>query len=587
MAPRHDLIQTIRHVALHLDSAERTDADLLGAFVAQNEGAAFEALVRRHGPMVLGVCRRVLGNEADVEDAFQATFLVLICKAAAIVPRALVGNWLYGVARNTALKAKAMNRKRRVKEREAADRPRPEGVAEGTDQRQALLDEELGRLPECYRAVLVLCDLEGRTRKEAARLFDVPEGTVAGRLARARALLAERLARRGLAVSVGALAVLLSESASANVAPVLVRSLIQAAASGTLRGAVTAGVVSARVAALAEGVMQTMFLTRTKVLMALLLATALLGGSAGLLVPHGSAEPAREGASTKDEPKAPDKKVARKKEALPPAEKKALDALTKAFALKAGEDVKCVRPPYPGARNEWFREANKRRVMVVGTDDPPSAMVFRFRKTGELQNWGLTLSPGGYSLTGLLMALVGTAPEEMEGDRALIEAKVEADFIVREVAPATKVVEQLGAILRKELDWQGKLAFRDVERMVYVASGTYRFVPVKGRPANRIEVYTKDLSDPRFGGGGSGNMVELLQGVGQFIGKRIVVGKIEGAPKDRISWHYNHPDKDFTPAEWDEAHDPKTVLKRVAEQTGLTFKEEKRRVRVLFVERKE
>src|SRR5207247_2483170 len=119
---------------------------------------SFETLLRRHAPMVFGVCRRVLRNDADAEDAFQATFLVLVRKAATIRPRGLVGNWLYGVARNTALKAKAMNERRRAKERGAAapacgSTPREEEV-------HLFVDEELQALPDKYRAVIVLCDLE-------------------------------------------------------------------------------------------------------------------------------------------------------------------------------------------------------------------------------------------------------------------------------------------------------------------------------------------------------------------------------------------------------------------------------------------
>src|SRR6202035_4552890 len=102
----------------------------------------------RHGPMVLGVCRRVLRNEADAEDAFQATFLVLVRKAASIVPRGMVGNWLYGVAHNTARKAKAMNSKRRAREREAGARPRPEAAPQDWQQQQELLDQELQALPD-------------------------------------------------------------------------------------------------------------------------------------------------------------------------------------------------------------------------------------------------------------------------------------------------------------------------------------------------------------------------------------------------------------------------------------------------------
>src|SRR5262249_34190816 len=155
--PLNRVLQHLREVALFRDGAGRTDGELLELYVSRRDEAAFEALVRRHGPMVLGVCRRILRHEADADDAFQATFLVLVRKAGSLRARGLVGNWLYGVAHNTALKAKAMNRTRRQKEREAGTVAKREAVEEVWVQVQALLDAELSRLPDRYRVPIVLC----------------------------------------------------------------------------------------------------------------------------------------------------------------------------------------------------------------------------------------------------------------------------------------------------------------------------------------------------------------------------------------------------------------------------------------------
>jgi RNA polymerase sigma factor (sigma-70 family) len=226
--------------------------------------------------MVWAVCRRVLRNEADAEDAFQATFLVLVRKAACIVPRAMVGNWLYGVAHNTALKAKAMNRKRREKERQAGTMPRPDGADEGLQKLRARLDVELSRLPDKYRAPVVLCDLEGKTRKEAARQLGWAEGTVAGRLARARAMLAGRLSGHGPVLSGGALAAALAQDAAGASLPApLVISTIRATALFATHQALTTGALPAKVVALTEGVLKTMFLTKLKTVTTVLLAVAL------------------------------------------------------------------------------------------------------------------------------------------------------------------------------------------------------------------------------------------------------------------------------------------------------------------------
>ncbi len=273
------VIQHLRRTAVGRDSAGPADAELLDCYLARRDEGAFEALVRRHGPMVLGVCRRILRNEADAEDAFQATFLILVRKAGNIRPRGMVSNWLYGVAHNTALKAKAMIHKRRTKEREAGKVTKPEAAKEVWSQVQTLVDEELGRLPDKYRVPIVLCDLEGKTIKEAARHLDWPQGTVATRLSRGRALLAKRLCKHGPTLSVGPLAAVLSQAAaSARVPPPLVASTVKAASLYAAGKAVTTGVVSATVAALTEGVLTSMLLTKLKIAMAALLVIALIGG---------------------------------------------------------------------------------------------------------------------------------------------------------------------------------------------------------------------------------------------------------------------------------------------------------------------
>ncbi|HJZ91570.1 MAG TPA: sigma-70 family RNA polymerase sigma factor [Gemmataceae bacterium] len=277
------ILGPLRAVALAQDGHGLTDGELLERYVNRRDEAAFTALVRRHGPMVLGVCRRVLRHEADAEDAFQATFLVLVRKAGCLRDRGLVGNWLYGVAHNTALKAKAMNRKRRTKELEAAAMPKREAVEQVWEQLQALLDAELNRLPDQYRAPIVLCELEGKTIKEAARHLGWPQGTVATRLFRGRARLARRLARHGLAMSPGALAAALSNgSAAVAVPPNLVQATIESA-----RVFAAGGALSSKVVGLTNWVVNGMFLTKLKAVTVSLVTVALLGGVG--LVSYGAA----------------------------------------------------------------------------------------------------------------------------------------------------------------------------------------------------------------------------------------------------------------------------------------------------------
>jgi RNA polymerase sigma factor (sigma-70 family) len=283
----HWVIQHLRKAALLREGAERTDGQLLEGFVSRRETAALEVLVQRHAPMVWGVCRRIVENHHDAEDAFQATFLVLVRKAAAIMPRRMVANWLYGVARQTALKARATRAKRQARERQVANMPEPEAV-ERQDLWPALrplLDEELSRLPDKYRVAIVLCDLEGKTRKEAARQLGVPDGTLAARLARARTMLAKRLARHGLAVSGGMLAPVLAQKGGSAAAPASVMtSTIKAVASVAAGQTAVTGLVSAQVVALTEGVLRTMLLTKLKVKAAVLLVLGIAFCGIGSLI---------------------------------------------------------------------------------------------------------------------------------------------------------------------------------------------------------------------------------------------------------------------------------------------------------------
>jgi len=208
-----------------------SDGQLLEWFVSQREEGAFAALVRRHGPMVLSVCRRVLRNSHDAEDAFQATFLVLAEKAPRLRQPELLANWLYGVAYRTALHARQRASRRSEREREAATLPvlNNDPEIESRELRQ-VLDEELQGLPEKYRAPLVLCYLEGMTNEEAARLLGWPSGSMSYRLARGRELLRERLESRLAGLSILLPAIWLAEHLQpAVVSPLLATTTVQAA----------------------------------------------------------------------------------------------------------------------------------------------------------------------------------------------------------------------------------------------------------------------------------------------------------------------------------------------------------------------
>jgi RNA polymerase sigma factor (sigma-70 family) len=276
------VVRHLRQGAMQQAAAAVRDGELLEAYISRKDEAAFEALVRRHGAMVLGVCQRILRNNADAEDAFQATFLVLVRKARSIRSRGAIANWLYGVAHHTALKARIMNRRRRSKELAARTVSRPQVAEEVRQQLQALLDSELAALRDNYRIPIVLCDLEGKTIKEAAAHLGWPPGTVATRLRRGRSLLARRLSKHGLPLSGTTLLGMLSAGVGHTaVPPALLGATLRAAGMLGAGKALRAGGVSTQVATLTEGVMKAMLLSKLKSTSALVLILALLGMGAG------------------------------------------------------------------------------------------------------------------------------------------------------------------------------------------------------------------------------------------------------------------------------------------------------------------
>jgi RNA polymerase sigma factor (sigma-70 family) len=283
------VLRNLRRALGRAEAAGVSDAELLERFVAHRDESAFELLVWRHERLVSGVCRRVLGNVHDAEDAFQAAFLVLARKAASIGRGQALASWLYQVAVRIALRARAAAAARAGRERQGVDLSAipatDEAAVEGRDL-ALVLDEEVGRLPEQYRGLVVLCCLEGRTYGQAARQLGCSLGTVSTRLTRAREILRGRLERRGVALGAAALAAVLGERA---VSAALVQQTARAAALGAPDSA-----VSPAVAALTKGALNAMRMTKLKVAAALLLTVCLFGGGAALFPPR-SEPPARAG----------------------------------------------------------------------------------------------------------------------------------------------------------------------------------------------------------------------------------------------------------------------------------------------------
>ncbi len=280
-----------------------SESQLLERFLTDRDKAAFEAILLRHGGMVLGVCRRVLHNPHDVDDAFQATFLVLVEKARSIRDREVLGVWLHGVARRVAVRAKVNSRRRKAQERsgtEGTDVEDARGDHAEVNELRSVIDDEVERLPHRYRAPLVLCDIEGQTHEQAAAQLRCPVGTIKSRLSRGRERLRSRLIRRGVAPSAGLLAsTLAAESASAMPTSLLNHTLI-AATHDTLGQAATAGVISAEAFALAKGAIRSMGFFKLKVAAFAVLVLGLTAAGARTFIHKTTDSPDRKGANNNE-----------------------------------------------------------------------------------------------------------------------------------------------------------------------------------------------------------------------------------------------------------------------------------------------
>jgi RNA polymerase sigma factor (sigma-70 family) len=306
MAPSHPnpFLHHVRHLIGMDPAAGLSDGQLLERFLAERDETAVEALVRRHGPLVFGVCRRVLGNAHAAEDAFQATFLVLMRKAPALRYHEPLGGWLYRVAYRLALRARANEARRRHCETQAArSQPPTEDRTRGPSDLVVALEEELQRLPARYRAPLVLCYLEGKTNEQAAAILGCPAGSMSARLSQARQRLRTCLTRRGFtAPAAGITTALATAGAQAAVPLPLLDNTARAAVRFARAEAGSIGFVSTQAVTLARGACHAMFVHKLKIAAAVLLTAAMLGTGATLLLRAApQADPAAQAAPPNDD----------------------------------------------------------------------------------------------------------------------------------------------------------------------------------------------------------------------------------------------------------------------------------------------
>jgi RNA polymerase sigma factor (sigma-70 family) len=291
--------------------AATTDAQLLAEYASGARPEAFEELLQRHGRLVYGVCRRILGNAHDAEDAFQATFLVLARKAGSVRWQASAAGWLYRAACQTARQARTHAQRQRQREHKVAAMTREanQSLPEPADW-QPLLHAELKCLPDRYRLPLLLCYLEGHSTEEAARLLSCPVGTLKVRLLRGRERLRSRLERRGLTLSAAALAIGLQQAAAEAAVPAALLSTSFQAARLIAAGKTAAGTLSVQAITLAERTVHAMLMTRLKVAAVLLLLVGVLGTGAGLVVQQGLAQPQPVAQAAAPDERSPEKPAA-------------------------------------------------------------------------------------------------------------------------------------------------------------------------------------------------------------------------------------------------------------------------------------
>jgi RNA polymerase sigma factor (sigma-70 family) len=328
------------------------DAELLQRFAKDRDEAAFEVLLWRYGPLVLGVCRRMLWCEQDVEDAFQATFLTLVRKAGSIARRHALGSWLHQVAYRIGLRARARSVRGGILDQERVESAVARSAHEADEGWREVLDQEVQRLPRRYRTPFILCYLEGKTHAEAARLLACPPGTIASRLAWARERLRARLTARGLTLPAALACLMVPVETQANSLTVLIATALRTArmvTTGTLTGSST---IPAHVIAWSKGVVRTMFLSKVQMMATLVLASVLVGAGGGVLWQSGQAGESE--AVSSEEPAAETNALPQQKSKVsrPPAEEKGavardvermreLDRLRDEFA-KAEDDYHAI-----------------------------------------------------------------------------------------------------------------------------------------------------------------------------------------------------------------------------------------------------
>jgi len=554
-----------------------TDGDLLARFARDRDEAAFAALVHRHGPTVLGACHRVLGHPTDAEDAFQAVFLVLAHRADSLRGRNALGGWLHEVAVRVAMRARVALARRRKHERTAAER-RPESALDPTPPEPSWIDRELSALPDKFREPVVLCLLQDRPRAEVAAELGIPEGTLASRLDTARKRLADRLARHRVPLALTGLL--------ASVPAAVADAAVRRAADNT----------DTLIHQLANEVTRSM-LTNAK-WSVLLAAGVLMVAIGGLLLAAPAPTPAARRPAPVPQPKEPKWK----------------QEFDKIYTLKDDELVKVIpRAERPDCRREFERDylithdGVKAEHLEKRMEYSERSKCYVFEidskgKRGHIWDLGaITQTPPGsppkqlgLSFFELPYYVARIEPYEIDTDPRVRDGMYfdMPDIVVRSDAPKEKLIPALDKAFKEKLNTRFEVEWKEVEKEVWVVSGKLDFKPREWRKDGQVDVYSDEEVVDKTKQGmvqkgppiriGKGGVSALLKDLQYNLQTRVLWADGDPPVKPEFTWA-THWREVQTKKEWQADRDPEKVLANVSEQTGLTFKKEKRKVPVLVL----
>jgi RNA polymerase sigma factor (sigma-70 family) len=505
-------VRRLRSLLAAQEGDEHSDEQLLTAFADHRDEVAFTTLVRRHGPMVLGVCRRVLGHVQDAEDASQATFLVLARRAVALRDKAALPSFLHGTAFHLSSKIRRAAGRRRKHEGRASARP---WVDPSDDllwsEVRALLDEETARLPDAYRSVFVLCCLENVSQAEAGRRLGLKERTVSNRLAEARKRLSQRLQLRGVELTAVLAATTLATSSASALPAEIMAATIQAALS-TAAGEGLSGIVSPSVAELVQGAASAVTLTKAKIVTSLLLTVALLAG-AGVWTFRTPATPQPD-EKQEEKPAASSRSGQGQKADAPRKEQKEPRTVSGRVLDPDGKPVKGARLYWPRIPKTEPLSDEDIEIPQRATTDAAGRFRFELPNSDINPDWNLALvaAADGYGVTWAEWSILAAGGELAL--RLVKDHPIEGRIINTEgkpVAGARMSIVTLGALREGKAnafvnawknDWQ--LAMQQMTQRLFL-------------PLDRILNATRTDKDGRFriAGVGADRLVEMrLHGSG-------------------------------------------------------------------------